>query len=144
MYTLPSSLLEHIRTQVLRGPFAHRHVVLQKSSIPLEKIGDMEAFIFWLSRRPDESYETVSRRDIVFYNSRGDQVGFCLEAGHFMTTWRAGENYKEGGETVADALARLDDEVVFAMVTFHNAKGLQSVQVYKAGIAAKSAVAVAV
>ena len=133
-YVLPPALLRHIQQDVLGVvPFAHPYVVLRKSSIPLTRIGHLEAFVCWVSGQINAPYEMISQREVIFYDDHGDEIGFCLQSGHFMTTWCVDANYTEGGETVAEALTRLDeDNISFALVTFYNRKGLQSVKVYKA------------
>ncbi len=124
-YTLPHALHERIRKDSLR------FTSIQKITAPLESINSMRAFSFLVSGQVDAPYEEVSRQEITFYDKYGDEVGVCLQQGHFMSAWCSDSSYTDGGETVEEALARLDDDTIsFIFVVFYNHSKIKSIRVY--------------
>ena len=124
-YTLPYVLHERIRKDSLRS------TSIQKMTVPLESINSMRAFSFLVSEQVGVPYEEVSRQEITFYDKYGDEVGSCLQQGHFMSAWCNDSSYVDGGETVEEALARFDDDTIsFIFVAFYNHSKIKSIRVY--------------
>ena len=130
-YILPPSLQRHIRENVLGHNFWTTH--WQNLPCDISTVLHQQAFNFWMSGQQNEPFEEISRQEITLYNASGNEVGFVLQEGHFMTTWCRGSR-REGGETVADALARLGEDVAaavkFIVVVFYGHQKMKSVKVW--------------
>ena len=130
-YTLPHPLRRHIREDILGSRFFSTHWLNLTCNVRC--LTSLKAFIFWMSGAEGEPFEQISRREISFYDADGHEVGFCLQEACYTTSWLLGANREEGGETVAEALARLDDSaaVAFVLVTFYSHQEIKKVTVWR-------------
>ena len=129
-YMLPPSLLRHIREDVLGCNSLDVHWLNLTCNI--RSLMFLKGFSFLMSGAADDPYEEVSRQEITFYDAHGHEIGFCLQESYFMSTWCCSANRAEGGETVQEALARLDkDAVSFVLVVFYTQGAVKNVRVYK-------------
>ena len=122
--TLPPALRECMRD-------ASVHALMLNASS--ESIGFLKAFRFFLSGQRDAPYEEISRQEITLYNAQGDEIGSCLPEDYFACTWSSDSDQVDEGETVREALVRLDatNIVSFVSVVFYNHNKMKNVKVYR-------------
>ena len=138
-YKIPISLYEYVRKNFFHDRFIpggalHQHTGRLATPSPFE------AFIALMSDKKTAPYEYVetSRREVHFFNECGHHVGSCDPIKRFFHSRIKNSFYTSGGETVEDALARLEGvSFIVAVYYLHGRpscythKRTRSVMVYK-------------